>query len=65
MTLIIVAHRLQTVMAADKIMVLDAGQVAEFDSPGALLEKGGLFKAMVDGSGDREALYKLAKRESP
>ncbi|KAG8864758.1 hypothetical protein FRB96_003344 [Tulasnella sp. 330] len=60
MTLIIVAHRLQTVMAVDKILVLDAGQVVEFDSPSALMEKGGTFKAMVDESGDREALYKLA-----
>ncbi|KAG8874159.1 hypothetical protein FRB97_006107 [Tulasnella sp. 331] len=60
MTLIIVAHRLQTVMAVDKILVLDAGHAVEFDSPSALLKKGGMFKAMVDESGDREALYKLA-----
>jgi len=60
-TLIIVAHRLQTIMSADKILVLDAGKVVEFDSPAALLKKGGTFKALVDGSGDRDNLYGLVK----
>lgn len=47
-------------MDADKILVLDAGQVAEFDSPTNLLSKNGsTFKAMVDGSGDRDALYAI------
>lgn len=45
-------------MNADKILVLDAGNLAEFDSPGELLKKkDGLFKALVDGSGDIEKLY--------
>lgn len=56
-TLIIVAHRLQTIMTADKILVLDAGRVVEFDSPQALLKKEGTFKSLVDGSGDRDLLY--------
>ncbi|KAG8882444.1 hypothetical protein FRB97_008260 [Tulasnella sp. 331] len=60
-TLIIVAHRLQTIMSADKILVLDAGKVVEFDSPLALLKKGGTFEALVDGSGDKETLYRLVK----
>jgi len=62
MTMIIVAHRLQTIMAADKILVLDAGRVLEFDSPTALLKKKqGAFKALVDESGDRETLYGLVE----
>lgn len=42
-------------------MVLDAGKLVEFDSPGNLLKKeGGMLKSLVDGSGDRDDLYKMA-----
>ncbi|KAH8113755.1 P-loop containing nucleoside triphosphate hydrolase protein [Phellopilus nigrolimitatus] len=60
-TLITIAHRLQTIIDYDKIMVLDAGQLVEFDSPKKLLEKeSGLLRALVDESDDRDALLKLA-----
>jgi len=32
-TLIIVAHRISTVLNCDRILVLDEGKVAEFDTP--------------------------------
>ncbi|KAJ7101009.1 hypothetical protein C8R43DRAFT_1141277 [Mycena crocata] len=60
-TLLTVAHRLQTIMDSDKIMVLDAGRIVEFDTPKELLKnKKGMLRALVDESGDRDALYKLA-----
>ncbi|XP_062915882.1 ATP-binding cassette sub-family C member 5-like [Mobula hypostoma] len=36
-TMLIVAHRLHTVLNCNRIMVLDQGEIAEFDSPGVLL----------------------------
>ncbi|KAG8702087.1 hypothetical protein FRC09_004964 [Ceratobasidium sp. 395] len=61
-TLIIVAHRLQTVCDADKIMVLEAGKIVEFDTPSALLSnERGAFRALVDESGDKDALYAAIK----
>ncbi|KAJ7743650.1 hypothetical protein B0H16DRAFT_1727689 [Mycena metata] len=49
-------------MDADKIMVLDAGRIVEFDTPKKLLEdESGLLRALVDESGDKEALYKMAQ----
>lgn len=49
------------VLDSDKILVLDAGRLVEFDSPSNLLQKkGGAFKGLVDESGDRDTLYQLA-----
>ncbi|KAH9829684.1 uncharacterized protein C8Q71DRAFT_887948 [Rhodofomes roseus] len=60
-TLLIVAHRLQTIMDADKIMVLDAGNIAEFGKPSELLKnEQGMLRALVDESGDKETLYAMA-----
>jgi len=42
-------------------MVLDAGSLVEFDTPGALLrKKSGLFYNLVDESSDRDELFRLA-----
>ena len=46
-TVIVIAHRMRTVMSADKIVVLEDGRVAEQGSPEGLLATGGLFARMV------------------
>lgn len=42
-TIITVAHRLDTIMDADLVAVLDSGKLVEFGSPGELLERRGTF----------------------
>jgi ABC-type multidrug transport system fused ATPase/permease subunit len=32
-TVITIAHRLNTIMASDKVLVLSHGEIAEYDSP--------------------------------
>ncbi|CCM06514.1 uncharacterized protein FIBRA_08786 [Fibroporia radiculosa] len=60
-TVLTVAHRLQTIMDADKIMVLDAGRIVEFGKPTELLEnKNGMLRALVEESGDKASLLAMA-----
>lgn len=62
-TQLIIAHRLQTIMDADKIMVLDAGRIVEFGNPKELLQnEQGSLRALVDQSGDKDALYVMTDR---
>ncbi|CAM9386646.1 unnamed protein product, partial [Laminaria digitata] len=37
-TVLTIAHRLNTIMDSDRILVMEDGRVAELDSPAALLE---------------------------
>jgi len=46
-TVLIIAHRLSTVQRADRIMVLDKGQIAEQGSHAQLLAKGGLYSKLL------------------
>lgn len=46
-TVIVIAHRMRTVEAADKVVVLDGGRVVEQGEPSALMEQNGLFARMV------------------
>ncbi|XP_047332548.1 ABC transporter C family member 12-like [Impatiens glandulifera] len=57
-TMLIIAHRLNTIMDSDLILVLEAGQVLEYDTPAnLLLNEGSGFSKMVQSTGDANAEY--------
>lgn len=62
-TVLTIAHRLHTVMDSDKILVLEAGAVVEFDRPRVLLEnENGYLYQMVNQTGhvDADSLHGVA-----
>ena len=46
-TVLVIAHRMRTVMGADKVVVLEDGRVVEQGTPAELLEADGTFAHMV------------------
>ncbi|KAG7207731.1 hypothetical protein KM043_009345 [Ampulex compressa] len=64
-TVLTIAHRLNTVMDSDRILVMDAGSAVELDHPYTLLQSDtGYLKSMVHetGSAMAEALTEVAKQ---
>lgn len=62
-TIITIAHRLQTIIDYDKVLVLDHGRVIEYEHPWDLINReGGLFRSMCENSGNMDVLLDGAKR---
>ena len=52
-TVITIAHRLNTIMKSERILVLDDGEVKEFDTPSILLQQtDSFFSALVKTWGE-------------
>ena len=54
-TILAVAHRLDTVIDYDKILVLGAGGLLEYGTPHELVVKNGAFCSMIDDTGEEMA----------
>ncbi|KAL7797624.1 P-loop containing nucleoside triphosphate hydrolase protein [Trichoderma ceciliae] len=63
-TLLCIAHRLRTIVGYDRICVMDAGRIAELDTPLELWKnEGGIFRSMCERSGIRLEDIESAKLE--
>ncbi|KAJ4703013.1 ABC transporter C family member 2-like [Melia azedarach] len=57
-TMLIIAHRLNTIIDCDRILLLDSGQVLEYDTPEELLSnEESAFSKMVQSTGAANAQY--------
>ncbi|XP_010906316.1 ABC transporter C family member 2 [Elaeis guineensis] len=57
-TMLIIAHRLNTIIDCDRLLLLNAGQVSEFDTPERLLlNENSAFSKMVQSTGAANAQY--------
>ncbi|XP_020772820.1 ATP-binding cassette sub-family C member 4-like isoform X1 [Boleophthalmus pectinirostris] len=59
-TVLTIAHRLNTIIDSDRILVLEAGRISAYDEPYTLLQDHeGIFYKMVQQTGKQEALALL------
>ncbi|KAI1316226.1 hypothetical protein EDD11_010273 [Mortierella claussenii] len=59
-TLLTIAHRLRTIIDFDKVLVMDHGQVVQFDTPWKLIREEGIFRGMCQRSGEFDLLVEMA-----
>jgi ABC-type multidrug transport system fused ATPase/permease subunit len=59
-TVLTIAHRLDSIIDYDRVLVMDAGEAAEYDSPAALLARPESLFARLVAQGGATAAGKLA-----
>ena len=64
-TVLTIAHRLNTIMDYDKVLILDGGRMVEFDKPDILIQNGGIFAELVKNSYARKSEASGVKSEGP
>jgi ATP-binding cassette subfamily B protein len=58
-SVIVIAHRLSTIRRADRILVLQQGEIAEMGTHDELMERGGVYAEMVAAGLDEDAPEKV------
>ena len=58
-TIITIAHRINTIVDSDRVVMLDKGEIVEFDTPAALMLRKGAFYNLVKEAGLTENLVTL------
>lgn len=56
-TMIVIAHRLATIIDFDKVVVLSSGEIAESGNPADLACAKGKFRGLIESSADKAELY--------
>jgi ABC-type multidrug transport system fused ATPase/permease subunit len=55
-TVITIAHRINTIIDSDKVLVMEEGKIAEYDSPKNLLnQKDSMFSKLINNMGEEAA----------
>ncbi|KAG0087671.1 hypothetical protein BGZ93_010808, partial [Podila epicladia] len=63
-TIITIAHRIRTIADFDRVLVMNAGEVAEFDKPLKLMRRGdSLFRSMCERSSEFDTLIAIAEEK--
>ncbi|KAF9134866.1 hypothetical protein BGW39_005581 [Mortierella sp. 14UC] len=63
-TIVTIAHRIRTIADFDRVLVMNAGEVVEFDAPYVLMrQEDSLFRSMCERSSEFEALLAIAEEK--
>ncbi|KAK3817182.1 MAG: hypothetical protein J3R72DRAFT_529513 [Linnemannia gamsii] len=63
-TILTIAHRIRTIADFDRVLVMNAGEVVEFDAPYRLMrQEDSLFRSMCERSSEFEALLAIAEEK--
>lgn len=55
-TIIVIAHRLDTIVDFDKVLVLEKGESVEFGTPKELMSRDGHFASLIKSTGDQAGM---------